>query len=167
MKTLYLLRHAHAEPAMTHEMDDHERALSARGQVEAANLGAFMKEQGFVPEAMFCSSSVRTTETAQLAFDVMFKAGKNPVATRFGRDFYLAPPDIILDEVRDAEDRISHLLVVGHNPGLEDLAEKLAAAGGEAIGKFPPCSLAVFTCDVDKWRDFSPKRTKLKIVFMP
>lgn len=167
MKTLCLLRHAHSEPAASHDMDDHDRVLSARGQIEAENLGAFMKEQGILPDAVFCSSSTRTRETARIAFADLFPHGMDEVQTRFSRDFYLAPPDIILDEIRNTNDKYAKLLIVGHNPGLEDLAEKLARAGGEMIGKFPPAALAVFACDIDRWKDFSAKKIKLKTVFMP
>ena len=167
MKTLCLLRHAHSEPAASHDVDDHDRVLSIRGLTEAENVGAFMKEQGILPDAMFCSSSIRTKETARIALSGLYKGGMDAIATRFDRDLYLAPPDIIVDEIREADDRFSKLLLVGHNPGFEDLAEKLARAGGEIIGKFPPSALAVFACDIDKWRDFSAKKTKLKTVFMP
>ena len=167
MKTLCLLRHAHSDHATTPEMDDHDRVLSARGQREAENVGAFMKEQRILPDAMFCSSSVRTVETARIAFAELFRGGMDSLASRFDRDFYLAPPEVIMDEVREADDRYSHIIVVGHNPGLEDLAEKLARGSDQVIGKFPPSALAVFTCDVDKWQDFSPKKAQLKTVFMP
>lgn len=167
MKTLCLLRHAHSDPATTPDMDDHDRVLSARGKLEAENVGAFMKEQGILPDMMFCSSSARTVETARIAFAELFKGGMESLASRFDRDFYLAPPEVIMDEIREADDRYSKLIVIGHNPGLEDLAEKLARAGGEVIGKFPPSALAVFTCDVEKWQDFSRKKVQLKTVFMP
>ena len=167
MKTLCLLRHAHSDPAASHDIDDHDRVLSVRGLLEAENVGAFMKEQGILPDALFCSSSMRTRETARIALAELYKGGMDSIAGRFDRDLYLAPPDIIVDEIREADDRFSKLIIVGHNPGLEDLAEKLARNGGEVIGKFPPSALAVFDCDIDKWRDFSGKKTVLKTVFMP
>jgi phosphohistidine phosphatase len=167
MKTLYLLRHAHSDPSPSPEVDDHDRLLSARGEMESENLGAFMKEHGHVPDALFCSTSLRTRDTVRIAFDVLFPNGKAPVATRFDREFYLADAELILDEVQEADNRFSRLLVVGHNPGFEDLAERLARAGGQVIGKFPPSTMAVFTADVDDWRDFTPKKAVLKTVFMP
>lgn len=166
MKTLYLLRHAHSESADPGQ-DDHDRRLSARGEQEADNVGAFMKEQGLVPDALFCSTSVRTRETVRLSFARIFKPGRDGIMTRFDRGFYLAPMDVLLDEIQEADDNFKKLLVVGHNPGLEDLAEKLAAGGGQSIGKFPPSALAAYQCDVSDWRDFSAKHCKLKTVFMP
>jgi len=166
MKTLYLLRHAHAEPIETAAMDDHDRVLSARGQREAENLGAFMKDQHLVPDAMFCSTAARTRETARIAFLQLF-GPRAPVASRFDRLFYLASPDTIVEEIEMADDKYSALLVVGHNPGFEDLAEKMAKAGGQQIGGFPPCALAAFTLDIDTWQDFEPRKAALKTVFMP
>lgn len=165
MKTLYLLRHAHSEGAAPGQ-DDHDRVLSTRGEQEADNVGAFMKEQRLIPDALYCSTSVRTRETVRLSFARLFRA-QDEILSRYDRAFYLAPQDVLLDEIRDTDDHFHRLLVVGHNPGLEDLAEKLAAAGGEGIGKFPPCALAVFQCDTDEWRDFSAKDCKLKTLFMP
>jgi phosphohistidine phosphatase len=166
MKTLYLLRHAHSDSAEPGQ-DDHDRGLSARGEQESDNVGAFMKEQGLVPDALFCSTSVRTKETVRLSFARIFRPGKDGIMSRYDRSFYLAPLDVLVEEIRDADDHFSRLLVVGHNPGLEDLAEKLAVAGGQSIGKFPPSALAAFTCEIEGWRDFSAKTCKLKKLFMP
>lgn len=166
MKTLYLLRHAHAQSAEP-RMDDHDRALSPRGETEARNAGAFMKEQGLVPDAMLCSSSARTKDTARIVFEVMFDGGRVPVAATVDRALYLATPRGILEEIAGADDRHDRLLVIGHNPGMEDLAEALAGASGQVIGKFPPSALAVFISDAEKWEDFSVETAKLKTVFMP
>jgi phosphohistidine phosphatase len=166
MKTLCLLRHAHSDHALP-GMDDHDRLLSQRGEREAENVGAFMKEQGILPDALLSSTSVRTKDTARIALEVLFRGGKGDVSKRFERNLYLAPPDIITDEIRDTEDRFSRLLVIGHNPGFEDLAEKLASSTGEMIGKFPPAALAVFDCDIDDWRSFAAKHARLRLVFMP
>ncbi|MDE1153460.1 MAG: histidine phosphatase family protein [Micavibrio sp.] len=166
MKTIYLLRHAHADPAPNAATDDHDRTLSARGEREAENLGAFMKDQKLVPDAMFCSTSTRTRETARIAFRQLF-GDRAPVATRFDRLFYLAAPESIIEEIETADNRYNTLLVVGHNPGLEDMAELLARAGGQEIGGFPPCTLAAFTLDIDAWHNFNPRKAKLKTVFMP
>lgn len=166
MKTLYILRHAHSESAEPGQ-DDHDRILSARGEQESDNVGAFMKEQNLVPDALFCSTSTRTRETVRIAFARIFKPGRDGIMTRYDRSFYLAPLDVLMDEIRDADDHFSRLLIVGHNPGLEDLSEKLASFGGEGIGKFPPSALAAFSCEIDRWHDFSPKSCKLKKLFMP
>lgn len=162
MKTLFLLRHAHTEPPGPGQ-DDHDRVLSPRGETEAENVGGFMQEQKLVPEAVFSSTSMRTRETVRLAFTHIGKG----VSIRYDRELYLAPPDVIMEEINEADDRINSLMIVGHNPGFEDLAERLAAASGQMIGKFPPCAMAVYTCDIDSWQDFSAKKCRLKTVFMP
>jgi len=164
MKTLYLLRHAHAEQPTSATLDDHERALSARGELEAENLGHFMKDQRLFPDGVFCSTSVRTKDTLRLACRTL---GIEKIVTRFDRALYLAEPDIIRDEIEAADDRFQSLMIVGHNPGLEDLAEKLARHGGQEIGKFPPCTLAVFDLDIEDWHDFMPRKARLKTLFMP
>jgi phosphohistidine phosphatase len=167
MKTLCLLRHAHADPVPTPGTDDHDRLLSPRGEIEAENAGVYMREHRIFPDALVCSSSARTKETARIAFDALFAPEGHGVSCRYTRDFYLAPPDVILDEIRQTEDRFACLLAVGHNPGFEDLAEKLAHGAGQSIGRFPPCALAVFDADIDSWRDFSARKVKLRLAFMP
>lgn len=166
MKTLYLLRHAHTESAAPGQ-DDHDRILSPRGLEEARNVGLYMKEQGLVPDAMLCSSSVRTTETAKLVFEVLFDGGKVPVASSIDRDYYLATPRTLFDGVTQADDRFESLIVIGHNPGMGDLAATLAGAGGQDIGGFPPAALAAFTCETGTWENFSLDAAKLKALFMP
>jgi len=165
MKTLYLLRHAHSDPAELGQ-DDHDRTLSARGEHESENLGDFMREQNLFPDAAFCSTSTRTRETLRIATARLF-GGQGGLSPRFEKSLYLAHPETILDEIREADDRFDSIVIVGHNPGLEDIAEKLAEAHGETIGKFPPSTLAVFECDIDEWQNFSVRKTRLKTVFMP
>lgn len=148
-------------------MDDHDRLLSPRGEMEAENAGLHMKQLMLFPDALISSSAVRTRETARLVFDALYGEGRHGVSCRFTRELYLAPPDVIVDEIRQAEDRFSCLLAVGHNPGFEDLAEKLAHTGGQAIGKFPPAALAVFDVDIQRWQDFTARAAKLRLVFMP
>ncbi len=166
MKTIYLLRHAHAEAPAGPAMDDHDRPLSARGIAEAENCGAFMHEQNLKPDLMLCSTSVRTRETARLVLDIVFE-GDADIESRFERSLYLADPDNIIDEIHNADDRFERLLLVGHNPGFEDMAEKMARATAQEIGRFPPCTLAVFNIEIDKWQQFAPKKARLKTVFMP
>ncbi|MBI1215882.1 MAG: hypothetical protein GC185_08700 [Alphaproteobacteria bacterium] len=164
MKTVYLFRHAHAEhpgPAM----DDHDRPLSARGEAEAENAGAFFKEQGIAPDLVLCSSSLRTVQTLKLALAAL--DAQSEVQSRFERKFYLAARETLLDEIQEADDAFSRLMIVGHNPGMGELAEKLCAATGEEIMGFPPAAFAAFTCDVESWEDFKPKHAKLALVYMP
>lgn len=167
MKTLYLLRHAHSEQPASAGLDDHDRMLSARGVMEAENLGAFMKEQRLELDAVFCSTSARTKETLRIALRGLFGAAPVGITMRFDRTLYLAEPDLIRDEIESADDHFQSLMIVGHNPGLEDLAERLARHGGQEIGKFPPCTLAIFDVNIGDWRDFMPKKAKLKTLFMP
>ncbi|HYD17545.1 MAG TPA: histidine phosphatase family protein [Patescibacteria group bacterium] len=165
MKTLYLLRHAHADAAELGQ-DDHDRRLSPRGETESENLGAFMKQQNLYPESAACSTSLRTRETLRIAAAKLFD-GQGGLSARYERSLYLAHPETIIDEVREADDRFASLMIVGHNPGLEDIAERMAEGCAAHIGKFPPATLVVFECDIGKWEEFSLKKLRLKTVFMP
>ncbi|MGD0143317.1 MAG: histidine phosphatase family protein [Rhizomicrobium sp.] len=157
MKRLLLLRHAKAVPGDA-KTDDRERTLNARGVHDAPLLGAEIHHRRYVPELAFCSTARRTVETwERLApeFDAL------PAVT-FLDALYLASPKTILKLVQSADNEAGTLLVLGHNPGLQDCAAALArrspapeerARLERMRDKFPTCALAVFDFEIAHWRD--------------
>jgi phosphohistidine phosphatase len=160
VKRLLLLRHAKAIPGDA-RTDDHERALNARGQQDAPLMGAEMHHRLYTPDLALCSTARRTIETwARIAAE--FDA---PPKAEFLDALYLAAPKAILKLVHSADDQAETLLVVGHNPGLEDCALVLARKHGSDSEranlnglrhKFPTCALAVLDFDLKNWRDIEP-----------
>ena len=163
MKRLYLLRHAKAVPADP-ELDDHARALTVRGMHDAAAMARYLRKNNFTPELILSSSSARTRQTADL---VLRELG----ATADYRDsLYLAEPGKILSLVQAVPQNVSSVMVVGHNPGLEDLATMLArepvrrkerARRDVLEEKFPTAALAVLDFDASTWREIRPGEGKL------
>ena len=157
MKRLLLLRHAKAVSGDA-KTDDHDRALNARGQHDAARMGAEMHHRLYVPDLALCSTARRTVETwARLAAE--FDA---PPPVEFLDALYLASPKALLKLVQVTDDGINTLLVLGHNPGLEDCAaamvEKPTSPDRRMMfeqmhDKFPTCALALLEFDVAHWRD--------------
>lgn len=155
MKRLVLLRHAKAVPASP-DLEDHERRLADRGRADAIRMGQFLKEEACVPELALCSTALRTRETLDL---VIPQLGNAP-AVQHVPGLYLARWLTIVNQVRQVRERCETLLVVGHNPGLEECARKLARPPGDAKTRklhqtlqsdFPTAALAVFEFDIDLW----------------
>jgi len=159
MKRLLLLRHAKAE--RDSENGDQGRKLNARGRDDSARMGAFLHVKGWTPDCVLSSPSARTAETWELV------AAELPQAAdaQFLDALYLASWKAMLNLIRHhADDDAKTLLVIGHNPGLEELAlalaqrpdsEEMRAQLGAMREKFPTCALAAFDCDIAHWRELA------------
>jgi len=167
MKTLYLLRHAEAEASGGFADNDHGRLLSARGRVEARAVGDYMKTNGFLPDLVLGSDSIRTVSTARQAMEGVFGNEKSPVKTQFDRALYLAPADALLARIHAVPSGVSQLLIVGHNPGLSELAAYLDAGGAYEMEGFPPATLAVYHTAAEDWALVAPDNTNMKTFFTP
>ena len=154
MLTLLLLRHAKSSwdaPIA----DDFERPLADRGRNAAPLMGRFIEENNLKPELVLCSSAVRTQATLDL---VMAELGKPPPAVRYEDQLYLAPASSLLADIRRTAARWKRVMLVGHNPGMHDLARHLIGMGEPPLlaalgGKFPTAALAVLTFDATHWAD--------------
>lgn len=151
MKRLLLLRHAKSsrdDPRLA----DFDRPLAKRGREAAPEVGQFMREEKFLPDLVLCSTARRTQETADLALS---KLGRDTILSLVDR-LYLASPEQILKTIHAVDAKVKTLLVIGHNPGLAQLASHLAAGGDKAAihhlrEKYPTAGLAVFEADIDSW----------------
>lgn len=145
MKTVLLMRHAKSswdDP----QSDDHARVLNARGLRTAPQMGQRLLEAGYVPDMILSSSAERAQQTARMVAQALGRADCIEVA----RQLYLAEPDTILHMIRQTDPAVETLLLVGHNPGMEDLASMLAAS----IVPFPTAAVAVFRQEGD-WSKFA------------
>jgi phosphohistidine phosphatase len=165
VKRLLLLRHAKTEPAGP-GIDDHARALMARGREDAPRLGRYIAEQGYTPDLILASTATRTIETVELATE----SWSGTQRIDYLEALYLAEPDVILSIIRLASDTVKSLMVVGHNPGLERLATVLAREPVKRKEKdrfdlieekFPTAALAVLDFDAARWRDVAAGEGKL------
>ena len=163
MRRLLLLRHAKAEPGAP-DQDDHDRALTERGLADAAAVARYLKKQGYAPSRILCSTASRTMQTAA------------PVLAAFAAPvdylpaLYLAPPGRIMAMAQDAADADTALMIVGHNPGLEQCAAILAREPVKPKEqyrhdvmeeKFPTAALAVLDFDIPHWKLLSPGEGRL------
>ena len=160
MLTLLLLRHAKSSwdnPGLS----DYDRPLAKRGQKAAPRMGAEIAALKLRPELVLCSGAQRTRETLALVLDQL----DHPLPKVVYDDaIYMAPPPGlvgILHKLPDGAGTPKTVMIVGHNPGLEELAEELVAGGDEdarevMAKKFPTGALAVITFDARSWSAVAP-----------
>src|ERR1700743_44373 len=154
MLRLLILRHAKA--VQDSGEGDFARALTARGRNDAVQMGRALDTHAYIPELVLCSPAKRTTETLELLVPELAKTPR----VEFLKSFYLASPRKIFDAVCDTSQDVKVVMAVGHNPGMEELADRLArkpkskaeAAHRDTLReKFPTCALAVLDFDSAKW----------------
>lgn len=156
-RRLLLLRHAKAVAPGPGASDasDHARGVSARGRLDAAALGRLLRERALIPAVALISTALRTRET----FDLLGLDAARP-RRLFSDALYLAAPETLLDLLREQDDTADSVMLVGHNPGMHELALWLARDGAGLADGFPTCTLALFAFDGD-WRDLAPTRATL------
>jgi len=152
MKRLMLLRHAKSgdDGGVARDFD---RPLNAKGLRAARAIGRYMRDQALSFDAVIASPAIRVTETLQ-EVETVYGLGLSP---NWDKRLYLATADELLDAVHRAPVEAGTILLVGHNPGLEQLVLRLVPprAEGDARGeveiKYPTASLAEMAFAVDRW----------------
>ncbi|NUS61577.1 MAG: histidine phosphatase family protein [Lysobacter sp.] len=142
MRELILLRHAHAEPARTGGADL-DRPLSPEGLAEAESAGRWLRDNKLVPDRVLCSPSRRTRETLESVL-----AAIGYVDQRLEPSIYEATPGALM-ELADAHKDVDRLLLVGHNPGFEQLAALMHSGQSGDYRGMPPGGIAVLTLPKD------------------
>jgi phosphohistidine phosphatase len=160
MRRLLLLRHAKATPHAARS--DYERALVERGRRDAAHIAAFLAESGMIPDLVVFSGALRTRETAA----IVLKAWPQRIEARAEPSLYDATRAGVQAIVRALPDTAPSVLLIGHNPGLADLANALVGGGATSdiarmAGKFPTAGLAALEFDFNRWRDVAPGSARL------
>jgi phosphohistidine phosphatase len=167
MRRLLLLRHAKAERSQPGEADL-GRALIERGRKEAATMGAYMARHGVTPDRVLVSPALRAQETWQQMATAWPKAPASNTTERL----YEASPQTLLALIKNAPADAHNLLVVGHNPGLHELAVFLVAAGDIEMRehlreKLPTSGLAVIDFAIDAWTSLHPQSGRLERFVSP
>lgn len=163
MKRLILLRHAKAVSKKAGP--DRDRVLAEEGRREMEFVARHVAEAGIRPDLVLVSPAARTRETWSLS-------GLEDAAVRYDGSIYDAPADTLLGLVRSADRSVETLMMVGHNPGFEELAAELVQAGPErevdAVRQgLPTAALVAIEFDVEDWRGVSPRTGRLVGFFAP
>ncbi|WP_274426582.1 SixA phosphatase family protein [Chelativorans sp. YIM 93263] len=168
MRELILLRHAKSgwdDP----KLDDFDRPLAPRGREAAPLIGQAMAARGWVPDAVLVSAALRTRQTWRL---VAGELGQGMPEAERNKGLYMAPAGRILSFINNVPEEAQRVLVIGHNPGIGDLAlllctpESDAAALRRMGGKFPTAALAHFEV-AQKWSELEVRSARLTEFLRP
>jgi phosphohistidine phosphatase len=165
MRRLILLRHAKAAPQG--EMADEERPLADRGRQDMPAIAAFVASRALIPDLALVSPAIRTRET----WDLLAAGLPSTPTHRLEPRLYAASADRILYLVRETRAETRTLMLVGHNPGLEDLARLLSGSGEtDALirfgGAMPTASLAAIDLS-GNWAGVEPRAGRLEVFVTP
>ncbi|MFF7533952.1 SixA phosphatase family protein [Streptomyces bobili] len=164
-RTIVLFRHAKADwPQVT----DHERPLADRGRMDAAVAGRKLTDSGLAVDLALCSTATRTRETWKLAVHELPHRPK----TVYEERIYEASPGELIALLNEVPDEVRNLVLVGHNPGIEGLAEVLSGTAEEDARErmtrrgFPAAAFAVLTFD-GSWKSLEPGTASLVDYWAP
>lgn len=164
MKSLSLLRHAKSgwDAPVTRDFD---RPLNARGRKAARTMGREIRRLDRHFDLIIASPATRVTETIAGLEEEL-----GALAPDYDERVYLASSETLLEIVRAASDSHRRLLIVGHNPGMEQLALLLAGSGelrDRLAAKYPTAALAEISFDLARWRDVTAGAGRLERFLLP
>ncbi|GGV70678.1 SixA phosphatase family protein [Streptomyces massasporeus] len=164
-RMIVLFRHAKADwPQVT----DHERPLADRGRTEAAEAGRRLADTGIAFDLALCSTAVRTRETWKLAVQEFPQRPK----TVYEERIYEASPGELIALLNETPDDARNVLMIGHNPGIQGLAEVLAGSGEDEARErmtrrgFPAAAFAVLSFG-STWKSLEPGAAALRDYWAP
>ncbi|MEV5343951.1 histidine phosphatase family protein [Streptomyces sp. NPDC052676] len=166
LRRLVVLRHA--KSARPSDVPDHDRPLAPRGRRDAPAAGRALAAADCLPDLAVCSTAVRARQTWELAA----AQWGTPPPVRHDPRLYAADAPGLLAVVRETPPEVGTLLLVGHNPGLEDLVLDLAGDGLDDTlervrAKFPTSALAVLSWRGNDWSALAPGAALLTWVTVP
>jgi phosphohistidine phosphatase len=158
MKTLLLLRHAKSsrdDPSLP----DFDRPLEQRGRRDAPRMGNLLKERGPLPDLIISSPAVRARET----LEAFASSARLDLTFQFDESIYGATSAELLKVIRHINKKSSCVLLVGHNPGFEDLLSRLTGTHRN----MPTAALACIEFQINKWDDIEDGKGKLLWLLTP
>jgi len=168
MKTLGIFRHAKSDwhDAVARDFD---RPLNGRGRKGAVVMGRHIADQAWTWQRVLASPAVRSAQTIELAM----ADAHIDVPLEWDRRIYLASSAVLLDVLRDQPDDLDRIMMVGHNPGLEDVIFDLVPDDGTSPlrtiveEKFPTATFAVLELAIDNWGDIDDGCARLVHLVRP
>ena len=158
MKTLLLLRHAKSSWG-DHSLPDFERPLNDRGKRDAPRMGKALKESGPIPDLIISSPATRAKET----IEAFVKSAKLDLKVKYDESIYGALSAELMELVRRLPDVNSSVLLVGHNPGFEELAGRLTGTSQHMT----TAALVCIEFKADRWEDVEDGQGKLVWMLTP
>ena len=158
MKKLLLLRHAKSSWDDA-GLADFDRPLNGRGRKAAPLVGHLLRERQLRPDLVISSPAARARETVALVLE----ASGIKTELRYDERIYEATTARLLEVISEVEDEKQEVMLVGHNPGFENLLERLT---GESL-RVPTAALALIALDADKWNEAGARGGRLEWLVKP
>ncbi len=170
-RTVFLLRHGKsswADPTLT----DHQRPLAKRGRKDSRRMGAEMAARGWHPGLALCSTAKRTRQTFKRLAKGLGEGGGAVPEVRFEKGLYLADDRYLVERLRRLDDAERAVLLVGHQPGMYDLACGLTGRHGTGLRDdggdgFPTAALAVIELSAARWAEAAAGQGRLLAFLRP
>jgi phosphohistidine phosphatase len=167
MKTLLVLRHAKASQDASFAVD-FDRPLKPRGHRQSLDLGRMMRDRHLTFDAIVASPAIRVVET----ISGIAEGSGHALAPAYDKRLYNASPEMLLEVIREADDRAESLLVVGHNPGLQHLLLHVADDDRDSLrdaiaASYPTAALAELHLSVEHWRDVGRQSGRIVSLVRP
>lgn len=150
MKTLLLLRHAKSSWD-NNELSDFDRPLNDRGRRDAPRMGQLLAREDLTPDLIITSAARRAATTAELVALAAGYAGD----IQYTRQLYLADVDTLREVMAATPDHVDRLMLVGHNPDMEELVSDLTGHDE----RMPTAALACFRLPINYWSDLTGETT--------
>lgn len=153
MKTIYILRHAKSSwdnPSLA----DFERPLNERGLFAAPFMGQYFLKNNLQPELILSSPAFRAKQTAEIIKEKAEIANE----IKFDERIYEASPQILMQIISEVSETCNSVMIVGHNPGLENLIKFLTGS----IQPLPTAGLAIIDLEIEKWENLDLDTGKLR-----
>lgn len=176
-RVVWMLRHAKAVADTPVGGTDHDRQLAPRGRRDAKALGRRLGgrkadwlslDRENLPQLILCSTATRTRETIERVLDAM----KDPPPVEYLRSLYLADPDDVFELLRQTDDAVRSVMLVGHNPTAQAVAAALTEpavppAESPEVQGFATCAVAVASFPAGPWSGLTPGTAAWARVFAP
>lgn len=159
-RTLTLLRHAKSswqDPTLT----DMERPLNKRGRRDATTMALRLQEHGATFKTIFSSPARRARETITR---MLLTLPAQDTQLTFDQGFYTFERDELLHTIRQLDDKLHDVMLVGHNPAMHDTLRWLT---GQAIAEFPTCAAAQLNLGLPHWKKVQKGCAQLRWVVLP
>lgn len=160
-KQLILLRHAKSnwdDPLLA----DFDRPLAKRGRKAGKRIAAWLKKHEIRPDLVLCSPALRARETLALIAEAI----GDKASVVYDKDIYLAEVEDLLTRIRHVDNAAACVMVIGHNPGMQDFAVALVRPRAKKnraklAAKFPTATLACFKLPIATWANLQPAQAVL------
>jgi phosphohistidine phosphatase len=159
MKKLFIIRHAKSS-WKDESLTDFERPLNKRGEKNAPFMGKYLKQENIFPDLIISSKALRAKTTAEI---ISSNIGYPLEKIDFSKDIYLKSHSMIIEDIKNLDNKLNIIFLVGHNPDLNILAYNLV----NLIENIPTTGVVEIEFDTNSWKDISNKNSTLKRFVYP